>query len=258
MQTQIRISTLALAAAVLLAGCKPDAALKKAEVVGRGSLPGRHPSEDSSTVTGTITFKGPAPKMPRLDTSMDPACALGGGVVSSESIVGNKNRLANVYVYIKTGAPTSDAIDGTQPVVLDQRSCRYKPHVIAVQRGGVVEFRNSDPTMHAIHTVPQTPGEASIDISQGLGAPPQQRKFIQPEVMLPVRCPLHPWMSAFINVADNPFFAVSATDGTFKITGLPPGDYTLAAVHETLGEQDVQFTVAPRSRMTQDFTFSEK
>ena len=65
--------------------------------------------------------------------------------------------------------------------------------------------------------------------------------------MLPVRCNNHPWMSAFINVAPNPWFAVTGTDGAFHITGLPPGTYTLAAVHEKLGEKDIQITVPPKA-----------
>ena len=62
--------------------------------------------------------------------------------------------------------------------------------------------------------------------------------------MLPIRCNNHPWMEAFLNVAPNAYFAVTGADGAFSIPNLPPGTYTLAAVHEKLGEQDTQFTVA--------------
>jgi uncharacterized protein (DUF2141 family) len=65
-------------------------------------------------------------------------------------------------------------------------------------------------------------------------------------------------MNAFINVAPNPYFAVTATDGTFTLPNLPPGTYTLAAVHETLGEQDLQITIAPKSIARASFTFAAK
>jgi hypothetical protein len=76
--------------------------------------------------------------------------------------------------------------------------------------------------------------------------------------MIPVRCNNHPWMNAFISVAPNPYFAVSATNGSFTIHGLPPGSYTLAAVHEKLGELDIPITVTAQSTTTANFTFASK
>jgi plastocyanin len=146
--------------------------------------------------------------------------------------------------------------------VLDQKGCSYIPHVIAVQQGGSVEFRNSDPTMHNIHFMPTQIGNESADISESpMGQHPndsQLEKFKSPEVMLPVRCNNHPWMSAFINIAPNRYFAVTGPDGGFTIANLPPGTYTLAAVHEKLGEQDIQMTVPAKSVARATFTFASK
>ncbi len=142
--------------------------------------------------------------------------------------------------------------------MLDQKGCRYAPHVIAVQQGGTVEFRNSDPTMHNVHITPATGGNAAVDVSQGPMGQTQVRQFNAPEQMVPVRCNNHPWMNAFINVADSPYFAVTGTDGSFAISGLPPGTYTLAAVHEKLGEQDIQVSVPASTTAKADVTFSAK
>jgi uncharacterized protein (DUF2141 family) len=65
-------------------------------------------------------------------------------------------------------------------------------------------------------------------------------------------------MQAFINVAPNGFFAVTGVDGSFTLHGLPPGTYTVAAVHEKLGEQDLQVTVPAKSTAKADFTYSAK
>jgi uncharacterized protein (DUF2141 family) len=65
-------------------------------------------------------------------------------------------------------------------------------------------------------------------------------------------------MNAMINVAPNPYFAVTGADGSFTIPNLPPGTYTLAAVHETLGEQDIQVTVMPTSIAAASFSFKAK
>jgi plastocyanin len=188
---------------------------------------------------------------------MDPACALATTPNTTEQVIVANHALANAYVYIKTGIPASQAPASAAPVVLDQKGCRYIPHVIALQQGGSVEFKNSDPTMHNIHTTP-TNGSAPVDISQSPMGQPQTQKFTAPQTMLPVRCNNHPWMNAFINVAPNPYFAVTGTDGSFTLPNLPPGTYTLAAVHETLGEQDIQITVAPKSNTPASFTFAAK
>ena len=73
-------------------------------------------------------------------------------------------------------------------MVLDQMGCRYMPHVIAVMRGGSVEFRNSDMTMHNVHTMPADAGNADDGHLAGTKGAPQAKQFKQPEVMMPVRC----------------------------------------------------------------------
>jgi hypothetical protein len=130
--------------------------------------------------------------------------------------------------------------------------------VIALMRGGTVEFRNSDVTMHNIHTMPTIVGNETIDVSQGPKGAPQAKQFKQPEVMMPVRCNNHPWMNAFINVSATPFFAVTDEAGRFEIKGLPAGTYTLAVVHEKMGEQTMTVTVAAKDSSTADFTYSMK
>jgi plastocyanin len=211
----------------------------------------------AGSISGTVHFDGKAPAPVAIDMSMDPACAMSATPNNSEQIVVANHALANVYVYVKSGIPASAAPAGTAPVVLDQKGCRYVPHVIALQQGGSVEFHNSDPTMHNIHTTP-TDGTASVDVSQSPMGAPQTQKFDKPETMLPVRCNNHPWMNSFINVAPNPYFAVTGADGSFTLKNLPPGTYTVAAVHETLGEQDIQVTVPAKATAPAAFTFAAK
>ncbi|HZL29322.1 MAG TPA: carboxypeptidase regulatory-like domain-containing protein [Acidobacteriaceae bacterium] len=249
-------ATILLAATLTLSGCKTTHTTTTIEKVEVPAAPA--PVANAGSITGTIHFTGKPPARVDIDMSMDPACEMLAPKNDSEQYIVANGKLANVYVYVKAGAPPSKAPANAAPVVLDQKGCRYTPHVIALQQGGSVEFRNSDPTMHNIHTTPANPGEPSIDVSQGPMGAPQTRQFSQPETMLPVRCNNHPWMNAFINVSATPFFAVSAADGSFTISGLPPGNYTLAAVHEKLGEQDIQVTVPPSGTAKADFTYAIK
>ncbi len=252
-----------------LAGCKPSPAVKHARAIGDGTQPdgaARHPpsapidEETTGMVSGTVRFTGNAPERVKIDMSQDPVCSVTGGDNFSEQYMVHDGKLANVYVYVKSGPPEamSAPAETTAPVVLDQVGCKYVPHVIAVMRGGSVEFRNSDGTMHNIHTMPETAGNQTIDVSQGAKGAPVVKRLMQPEVMMEVRCNNHPWMNAFINVAPTPFFAVTDADGHFGITGLPAGHYVFGAVHEKMGEQDIDVTVKPHETAKADYSFSRK
>ena len=256
-----------LAAAVLVAtGCKAKSAEESS--AGPAAAPTAQPvlasppASSLGAVSGVVKFSGKAPAPVKIDMSMDPACGMspGGENNMSEQFAVHGGDLANVFVYVKDGPSAAMSMPASPgpPVVMDQKGCRYTPHVIALRRGGSVEFRNSDVTMHNIHTMPTAAGSESIDISQGPKGSPQTKQFNQSETMIPVRCNNHPWMNAFINVSETPFFAVTGEDGTFSLKGLPEGEYTLAAVHEKLGEQTTKVTVKALGTAETKFTFAAK
>jgi hypothetical protein len=243
------LTTAALAGCVLggLAGCKSNDAGKQTQAPDEGSRTGGPAASPKSapldpatlgTVSGTIHLSGKAPAPVKIDMSMDPVCSITGGDNFAEQYVVHDGKLANVYVYLKSGPPAAMSATApmSTPVVMDQVGCKYVPHVVALPRGGSVEFRNS----------------------QGPKGTPQVKQFNRPEEMMPVRCNNHPWMNAFINVSATPFFAVTGADGHFSISGLPAGTYTIAAVHEKMGEQAATVTVEPKATAKADFSFSVK
>lgn len=246
----VTIVAAALSALLLAAGCKSKAA------------PAAQPTlatidwSSAGTIEGTIHYAGTPPKPIRIDMSQDPACAASPANYTEGTVV-NKGGFANVFVYVQGGLEGKTYAAPSQPVVMDQKGCRYVPHVIGVMAGQPVEFTNSDPTAHNIHIAPTVPGNPETDFSQAPGPGSDQRAFPKPELMIPVRCAMHPWMQGFINVVANPFYAVSDATGHYVIRGVPPGTYTLAADQETMGEKTVTVTVGPKQTVTQDFTYGQ-
>jgi len=204
----------------------------------------------AATVIGVVKLVGEAPKAAKIDMSQDPACK---GMNMAENVVATGGSLSNVFVYVKEGLGTRTFEVPKEVVTLDQSGCKYHPHVIGVIAGQTIKIVNSDPTTHNIHPTPKDNREWNE--SQPPQAAPLEKNFAREEIMLPVKCNQHPWMRMFVNVTKSPFFAVTGPDGKFEIKGLPPGDYTIAFVHEKLGEQIMKVTLAAKDSKTVDATF---
>jgi plastocyanin len=174
-------------------------------------------------------------------------------VPSEEVVVGEDGSLANVFVWVKDGVPDGKWAAPQASAVVDQRGCIYTPHVAGVVVGQKVEFRNGDDTNHNIHPLPRTNDEWNE--SQPPKGEPKTKSFDREEVMVPVKCNIHPWMRAYVGVVRHPFFAVTDKDGSFRITGLPPGKYTVEAWHERFGKKELPLTVAAKDSKTVEFRF---
>ncbi|HTV16430.1 MAG TPA: carboxypeptidase regulatory-like domain-containing protein [Acidobacteriaceae bacterium] len=255
MKTERIVAAMAIGLLTLAAGCKSQpASTSQTESYTAIDM------STAGTIAGTIHYAKTPPKPIQIDMAQDPACTLGPANYS-EGYVVNNGAMANVFIYVKDGLGNKIYAAPTQPVKIDQKGCRYVPHVVGVMVGQPVQFTNSDPTMHNIHMMPTVQGNQSVDISQapsgGSNQPTDQRTFRSPELMIPVRCNNHPWMQAFINVSPNPFYAVSDASGKYEIHGLPPGTYTIVADQENLGQQTATVTVGAKQTVTQDFTYGK-
>src|SRR5215471_9685859 len=241
---------------LVLAGCSKkentEQSSNATEEKAAAPAPAATPIDPSTvaSVSGTVKLDGAAPKPNKIDMSQDPACK---GANTAETVVADGGKLANVFVYVKEGLGDRTFDVPKDAVTIDQQGCKYHPHVLGVMIGQNIEIKNDDPTTHNIHPTPQANREWNE--SQPPQAAPLQKSFAREEVMLPVKCNQHPWMRMYINVVKSPFFAVTDASGKYEIKGLPPGDYTIAFVHEKLGEQDQKVTVAPKDTKTVDATF---
>ena len=212
----------------------------------------------AGTVTGKALFDGTPGENPKIDMTADPVCRqINPGDVFQERIVINSNStLKNVFVYIKEGLGNQTFPVPQTPVVLDQKGCTYHPRVLGIEANQKLQIQNSDATLHNIHAFAKNSSEFN------LGMPVQGMKldktFSNPEVMVKMKCDVHPWMTGYIGVLNHPFFAVTGEDGTFKIENVPPGDYTVEAWHETYGTKTTKITVGGDTPATVDFKFSAR
>jgi len=159
-------------------------------------------------------------------------------------------------VYVKSGLPADKTYEKpSTPVVIDQKGCQYHPHVFGMQTGQMMLIKNSDDTLHNIHALPNNNDE--FNKGQPSGSADMKKTFTKPEVMVKFKCDVHPWMSAYVGVLDNPFYSVTGTDGTFSLKNLPAGEYEIVAWHEKYGEQTAKVKVGDGEAKTQDFKFAK-
>lgn len=208
------------------------------------------------SITGTVMFAGTAAANPVIDMADEPQCRQKYGEAPRDPIVLVENRrLANVFVYITSGLP-----DGARyptpstPVVVDQDGCLYEPRVVGVMAGQPVEIRNSDPLLHNVKAVPTE--NRGFNRSQATAGQSFTQTFTRPEVMVPLECNVHGWMKGYIGVVAHPFHAVTGSDGSFRLEGLPAGTYTVEAWHERFGTRTATVTVPADGSATTEISFT--
>ncbi len=213
------------------------------------------PTGPSGTITGTIRLEGKAPEMPLLRRGSDPACD--NGELRAETIVvDGKGGLANALVRIKPG--TVPAFTPTEPIVVDQSDCMYRPRVSGGVRGQTVEVLNSDKTTHNVHARHLPMGERkSTDTLVNRAQPSGVAMSFElgDEPVAKLKCDYHAWMQGFVVVSDNPYFAVTKADGSFSLEGAPAGEQTLEVWHEFYGVKEAKVVVKADESVAFDASF---
>jgi plastocyanin len=202
------------------------------------------PPSPPGVIRGTVTFAGKAPPRERLQRDTDPVCAA--VEKSAEDVVVTAGKLAGVLVRLKNGSAGTFA-PPAEPAVIVQRECMYEPRVLGVMVGQTLVIRNADPTYHNIRGVH---GDAPLfNLSQPAATPDLERSGLGAAGdVVELHCDVHPWMHAFVVLQDHPFFAVTGPDGSFALTGVPAGKYTLEAWHPVLGMRTASVVVGKGAR----------
>jgi len=257
-----------VAALLMLAACKQEPA----------SAPQSEPSKDTHAATamveapaeaaedtepppplgatghieGRVNVTGEVPEPPALDTSLDPSCQ--DVNLKDESILSRDGGLANVVVRLKGALPRVEV--PSEPAIMDQTGCAFRPRVLGAMAEQTVQVRNSDGTLHNVHSY--AGARTLFNRAQPSGARPMDTSFPAGQELVRLRCDVHPWMRGWVAVTPHPWFAISDEEGRFRIEDAPVGTWDATAWHEVLGEQQGTVTVAEDGTATLEFAFDMK
>ena len=226
--TRSAVLRVAAAVAVILAtGCKGATPSLPGPVPAEATVPPSLPAPPAGTISGRIGLQLKEPGQ------------------SSEP-------LPNVFVYIKAGLEGRKYPVPVEPVGLDQVTFQFVPHVFGIRAGQRLKITSQDSSQHNVFCQPFNNSGFNESLFAGEVV---EKTFTTPEVMVLLQCNIHKIMKAYAGVLDHPFFAVTGTDGTFEIKGLPPGRYTLSAWQETMGSQNVDVELKEGEGKTTVFTY---
>jgi len=212
----------------------PTALIKNANPAPAGAVTG--------TLKGMAKFEGERPELEPLEVTAEKSkgCVESGEVDDTnwDAIISKDGAVANVVISVEVDGAEIEKLD--EPVSLDQKGCRFVPHVVCVPVGTLIKFLNSDQVSHNVHTYPRKNDAMNKTIPAGGEAEFKVEKSDE----IPVKCDIHPWMRSHLIVTETPFIAVTDEDGKFSIAGLPPGEHEVEWWHETLGKDKGKITVA--------------
>ncbi|HQU31484.1 MAG: carboxypeptidase regulatory-like domain-containing protein [Planctomycetia bacterium] len=209
--------------------------------------------KDGGTIAGVVKFDGDAPAAKMLKVDKDEQTCGHDNRMSEELVINGESKgIKNAVVSLVEIASGKKA--EVLAVSLDQKECLFIPHVLAVSVGTNVDLLNSDNVMHNLHSWSiKNPG-----FNEGVsGGGKMTKKFDLPEI-IKITCDVHKWMSSFIVVKANPYFAVTDENGRFKIENVPAGSYKIEAWQEKLGKKTVDVTVKSKEETTVDFVYTKK
>lgn len=178
-------------------------------------------------VVGRITLKGTPPAETVLNS--DPECSGRTTPVMSRTFsIGESNGLADAVVFVRSSVRNGTVPAPNNVAMVSFTNCEVQPYVTAVMAGQLVDFLDGEGMEHKLYL-------ADDSIKGVLSLPPKSEKLLRvtrPHLFVWMHCLEHSWETAYVCVMENPFFAVTDSNGNFKIPNVPPGKYTVEVAHQ--------------------------
>jgi hypothetical protein len=205
---------------------------------------------NGGTIRGLVKVQGKLPKLPPLEISKFKEVCKN---VPNESLIVGPERGVRYAVVTLEGITKGKAVEKEAIHELDNRQCRFVPHIQAASIGQFLLIKNSDPILHTAHAYFPN-GQPHFNV--GLYPGKVSRKPLVSPGVVKIVCEVHPWMSAYIVVTEHPYHAVTDIYGEYEIRDVPPGAYRLKVWHESLGTQEKQVEVKGGAISKVDFVLS--
>lgn len=183
------------------------------------------------TITGNVKWAGPAQKdLSRPITKNADVCDPSNQKTREleRLVIGPDGGVANTVVFLSNVAhgKAMDLAPARQS--LDQKNCRYEPHILLVPKDGNLQMKSSDTVLHNIHMVGAAVYNLPFPIKDKVISRPMHRDGV-----IDLKCDAgHVWMNAEVLVVTHPYYAVTDAHGNFQLTNVPPGEYVVTAWHE--------------------------
>jgi hypothetical protein len=186
---------------------------------------------DGGTITGTVKWSGPVPKGSTVAINKDPEVCDPQGQKKRDLerlIVAANSGVANTVVFLKDISKGKAMDLPEEHQFLNQKTCRYEPHVLLVPTDGTLRIKSSDPVLHTVHMSGASDYNLPFPFANQTVSRTMNRNGI-----VDLRCNAgHVWMNAEMIVVAHPYYGVTDEDGNFKLTNVPPGEYEIEAWHE--------------------------
>ncbi len=214
---------------------------------------------NGGTISGVVKFEGDKPEMKMLEITKDVEVCGATEKYDEALVVGENNALKNTIVYLIDITEGKD-FDKAAKLEMDQKGCKFTPHVQIVPLDTRLTMLNSDRVNHNVHIF------STINTPVNKQQTKNRRRMPlagvkKAEGPVSVKCDIHGWMSAWIAYVPHPYFAVTNEKGEFTLEDVPAGTYKLGYWHEACGtnnESPVEVTVEAGGTVTQDFTLKLK
>ena len=208
----------------------------------------------AGTIVGTVQFQGKAPERKKIAITRNKKVCGKETKFAESMVVGSNGGVKNAVLYL-TDIKKGKKFDASARFQIDQRGCQFHPHVLIVPAGKNFTLINSDGILHNFRT--NSTKNPILNKAQPKFKKKLKIKINKPEIIR-ANCDVHEWMNAWLVVTEHPYYALTDASGSFKITDVPPGTYTMQLWHETLGQQTRKVTVKAGEQTKAAFELKKK